>query len=106
MADEKDRLGDRLKERERSEEERYFSQQNKAAVDKLRGQAGAGGAPTGTCPRCAAGLEQIDHVGVKIDRCPAGHGMWLDTGEFEVIAQREKDSWLGRLLPSFGKLAK
>ena len=104
MADEKDRLGDRLKERETAEENRYFAQQNKAALDKLRGQAGA--APAATCPRCAAGLEQVDHLGVKIDRCPAGHGMWLDAGEFELVAQREKDSWLGRLLPSLGKFAK
>ena len=106
MADEKDRLGERLKEREHAEEDRYFAQQNKDALEKLRGQSGAGATPAGTCPRCAAGLEQVDHLGVKVDRCPAGHGMWLDSGEFEVVAQREKDSWLGQLLPGFSKLAK
>ena len=105
MADEKDRLGDRLKERERAQEDNYFAQQEKVAIEKLR-QATTGGAVAAVCPRCGAGLEQVDEVGVKIDRCPAGHGMWLDTGELELIAQREKDSWLGRLLPSFGKFAK
>lgn len=101
MADEKDRLGDRLKERETAEENRYFAAQDRAALDKLRAQQNAG-IPQASCPRCGAALVEVDHVGIKVDRCPSGHGMWLDQGEFDVVAKREKDSWLGRLLPKIG----
>jgi Zn-finger nucleic acid-binding protein len=35
-----------------------------------------------------------------VDVCDAGCGMWLDTGELELLAEREKDSWLSRLIGS------
>lgn len=106
MADEKDRLGERLKERERAQEDKYFADQDRAALEKLRAANPTASTATATCPRCGGGLQIVDHLGVKVDQCPAGHGMWLDTGELEVIAKREENSWLGRLLPQFGKFAK
>jgi len=36
------------------------------------------------CPRCAARLVTVspdDHPDLAIDRCPSGHGLWLDSGE-------------------------
>lgn len=33
------------------------------------------------CPACAAALEPATFAGQPIDRCPAGHGVWLDDGE-------------------------
>lgn len=45
-----------------------------------------------TCPVCTEGLEQHDHEGVTLDRCPAGHGLWLDRGELRaVVASEEQD---------------
>ena len=36
MADEKDRLGDKLRDKERGEEEKYFREREKALLEKLR----------------------------------------------------------------------
>jgi hypothetical protein len=36
MADEKDRLGDKLRDKERGEEEDYFRKREKEALEKLR----------------------------------------------------------------------
>ena len=33
------------------------------------------------CPVCAAALEPRSFAGQAVDRCPAGHGVWLDDGE-------------------------
>lgn len=33
------------------------------------------------CPGCGAALVPAMFVGQKVDRCPAGHGVWLDDGE-------------------------
>lgn len=40
------------------------------------------------CPRCEKPLESIspeDAPSLVIDRCPEGHGYWLDQGELEQI---------------------
>lgn len=101
VTDEKDRLGDKLREREKAEEDRYFAERDRILLEKLREQRvatqAAAGPEQNRCPRCGAPLDMVDHLGVTIDQCPAGHGMWLDQGELEVLAGRERDSWLGRL---------
>ena len=37
------------------------------------------------CPKCAGGMEEVDHGGVTIDRCTHCQGIWFDTGEFEQL---------------------
>jgi hypothetical protein len=98
MADSKDRLGDTLKKKQKGEEDLFFAEQDRQAVERLRAARAAGTQPPVTCPRCGKLLEEQDRRGVAIDVCPAGCGMWLDAGELEEIAKREKDSWLTRLL--------
>jgi len=58
MPDEKDRLGDTLHKKERGEEEKYFAEQDRLRLARLRERAGAGPrAPhPGTCPRCGRAL--------------------------------------------------
>jgi len=58
MPDEKDRLGDTLHKKERGEEERYFAEQDRIRLAKLRAERGAGAPPPepGTCPRCGRPL--------------------------------------------------
>lgn len=99
MADEKDRLGEKLKQKQQTEEERYFAEQSRQQIEKLR-TAHAQSAASGKaiCPRCGSGLEIRQMKGVEIDACPKGHGLWLDQGEIEQITKREGDSWLARLL--------
>ena len=100
MVDEKDRFGDKLREKERAEEDLYFSQRDRELLDKLKEQKAAAGAATGAlrCPKDGAALVAVDHHGVSVEECPTCGGLWLDKGEMETIARREKDSWLGRLV--------
>jgi Zn-finger nucleic acid-binding protein len=42
-----------------------------------------------TCPDCRAPLDLVDHEGVSLDRCPAGHGTWLDRGELRQVVVSE-----------------
>ncbi|MCB0878299.1 MAG: zf-TFIIB domain-containing protein [Thermoleophilia bacterium] len=42
-----------------------------------------------TCPDCSAALEVVHHEGIELDRCPAGHGTWLDRGELRAVANTE-----------------
>jgi hypothetical protein len=101
MSNEKDPLRAKLDERRRAEEDRYFERQNRAAIEKLRAQKAAGTAPatpTMRCPRDGEALVERTDGGTGIDVCPKCEGIWLDKGELEKVAARERDSWLGRLV--------
>jgi ribosomal protein L37AE/L43A len=107
MSSEKDRLRETLEERRRAEEDRFFEQQNRAAIEKLRKAKEAGTAPakpTMRCPKDGEALVARQAAGVGIDFCPKCEGMWLEKGELEQIAHRERDSWLGRLFFGAPKL--
>jgi hypothetical protein len=102
MGDEKDRLGQKLREKEKAEEDRYFAERDKALLEKLRRKRAATDEQKlheqthMRCPKCGEKLGPVEHHGVTAEECPACHGMWLDRGKLEVIAARERDSWLGR----------
>jgi DNA repair exonuclease SbcCD ATPase subunit len=102
MSDEKDRLTDKLRQKEKAEEDRFFADQDKAALEKLRqaqrtaSEEQVRELARDRCPRCGERLGVLKLHGVEVAECPMGHGMWLDNGELEQIASREKDSWLGR----------
>jgi hypothetical protein len=99
MSDEKDRLGDKLHGKEKAEENRYFTEQSKKQIEKLRAKhAAATAAGTAHCPRCGAALEVVQRHGVAVDACPKGDGMWLDRGEIEQIQKSQGDGWLARIL--------
>jgi hypothetical protein len=101
MASEKDRMGEKLHEKERAEEDRYFQQKDEELLDRLRRQKTAEAAPApGRCPKDGTALQAVELVGVRVEECPTCHGMWLEAGELEVIAERERDSWLGKLFYS------
>lgn len=45
------------------------------------------------CPLCSGRLRRLiispdDLSKVEVDRCPKGHGIWLDHGEMEALLQR------------------
>jgi rubrerythrin len=102
MEDAKDRLGKRLQEREKGEEDRYYSAKEREAIArmKLREARDVVQEALGHCPRCGASLETIKAHGVEVLQCPVDCGTWLDKGALQVIAQRERNSWLGRLFYS------
>jgi DNA repair exonuclease SbcCD ATPase subunit len=99
MPDEKDRLKEELHKREKASEDKYFAELSRKQVEKLRSaHAAAEASGHGKCPRCGTPLQVMQHKGVAVDGCPNQHGLWLDAGELDVIAKREGDSWLARLL--------
>jgi Transcription factor zinc-finger len=101
---EKDAFGDKLKDRERAEEDLYFAKRDRELVEKMRGQDDAGREAAarelarGRCPRCGQRLAHRSIDGVEVDECASCRGIWLDEGEFEALSRREGESWLGRLL--------
>lgn len=54
------------------------------------------------CPECGACMERENYPGseILIDRCPEGHGVWLDDGELgHLFTEREMSE--PHLEPSF-----
>jgi uncharacterized protein with PIN domain len=49
------------------------------------------------CPKCGSQMAEIDYKTLKIDRCTACDGVWLDAGELEAATKLEK-SVLARFL--------
>jgi ribosomal protein L37AE/L43A len=102
MVDEKDRLGEKLRSKQKAEEDRFFSDRDKALIEKLRREKSAAQAEQARdtalmrCPKCGEKLVEMTQAEVVVDECPACGGMWLDKGELETLASRERDSWLGR----------
>jgi Zn-finger nucleic acid-binding protein len=48
------------------------------------------------CPKCSAAMEAINYdygSGIVLDRCPDGHGTWLDGGELEKV-QAHHEHWV------------
>jgi hypothetical protein len=48
------------------------------------------------CPKCGMQLIEVDYKTLKIDRCSACNGVWLDAGELEAAVGMEK-GLLGRV---------
>ena len=57
------------------------------------------------CPKCHAAMEAINYdyaSGVILDRCPDGHGTWLDGGELEKV-QAHHEHWVEEAKRSQGE---
>jgi ribosomal protein L37AE/L43A len=42
------------------------------------------------CPKCGMDLLEMEHQGVKVDKCSGCSGVWLDAGELEAVSKMEK----------------
>ena len=42
------------------------------------------------CPKCGMKLVEIDYRAIKIDKCTACEGVWLDAGELEAVSELDK----------------
>jgi uncharacterized protein len=72
-------------------EEEYFAKLNaelikerRAELDKARAVS-ARQAHFMKCPRCGGDLKEVEHHNVKVDRCTDCKGVWLDSGELELL---------------------
>ena len=101
---ERDRFGDKLKEKERADEDRFFAERDRQLLEKLRGQkaeeseASIRQLAQGRCPKCGQRLHPKKVEQVEIDECEGCQGVWLDKGELETLSQRDAQGWIGRLL--------
>src|SRR5262249_60770524 len=93
------RLGRRTEATETGEEPRFFEEPDRQALERLKRRRvmGVDESTKEHCPRCGATLTPAQIRGVEVLQCPVDCGTWLDKGALEVVAQREHDSWLGRL---------
>ena len=46
------------------------------------------------CPRCSRAMHEVSLAGggPVLDRCPRGHGLWLDPGELQALASAHLNS--------------
>lgn len=99
---EKDPFGDKLKDKERAEEDLFFAKRDRELLEKLRDKDGGGREATareiakGRCPKCGDPLLARSADGIEVDECVACQGIWLDRGELAALSRRESESWLGR----------
>ena len=106
VTDEKDRLGEKLRDAERAREDVYFAKRDRELLEKMRrtkeGEAEESlkEAAIARCPKCGTRLATHELHGVTVDACPGCHGMWLDQGELEELGRREKEGWIARWLRS------
>ncbi len=42
------------------------------------------------CPKCGMDLIEIDYKNIKVDKCSACEGIWLDAGELDAVSRLEK----------------
>ena len=75
-----------------------FSGVQPGAITNTLIQARSEGKSSRRCPQCRKKLEII-HVGeerqIEIDRCPLGHGLWLDKGETVAVIATFDDGTSG-----------
>jgi hypothetical protein len=54
------------------------------------------------CPKCGMNLVEIDYKNIKVDKCSACEGIWLDAGEMEMVGQMDKGG-LDKLFSVFSR---
>lgn len=88
--------------RRKAQEEEFFKKQNEAALKRINEREAD---KPRVSPVTGEPMEQINYLGVVIDKCTTSGGIWLDDGELEQIiaaVQHEegddKDTFLGSLL--------
>jgi len=84
MADEKDRLGDKLRQVERAREDQWAAKRDAELLEKLRHKYSK---PI-HCPLCGKTLDARVAIGVGGMACPDHHGAWGDDEALMQLAGR------------------
>lgn len=84
-----------FEKRKRLEEEKHkkFIEEDKKRLKELHYMK---------CPKCGMELIEIDYKGIKVDKCSACEGIWLDAGELEAVSRLERTG-LDKLFSVFKK---
>jgi hypothetical protein len=88
-------------ERRKAQEDEYFLKKEREQLAKLRAKQQAESQEAKPdnfmkCPKCGGQLKERSFQKITIDQCGACHGIWLDAGELEQVAEKESGGWLGR----------
>jgi Zn-finger nucleic acid-binding protein len=88
MADEKDRLGDKLHHVERAREDQWARQRDDEIIERLRRKY----VKPIHCPQCGKNLDARVAIGVGGMACPLHHGAWCDEEALMQIAARLRNA--------------
>jgi len=83
--DEKDRLGDKLRDVEHAREEQWAHQRDQELLEKLRHKG-----ETALCPQCHGLLVAETRGGIAMMACAQKHGAWLRAEVLESVLSRLK----------------
>jgi ribosomal protein L37AE/L43A len=87
MVDEKDRLGDKLRDVEKAREDQWAFEQDRKLIEQMRARAKSGQL---MCPRCHEPLvERVEH-GIRLMACPTGEGAWLDNATLQHLLTQHR----------------
>lgn len=86
-ADEKDRLGDKLRDIRKAREEQWARQQDAELLEKMRA---TGKQSALTCPRCKKPLVEKEAKGLKFLVCPDDEGAWLEGTALHAVLIKQK----------------
>jgi len=95
-------MANKWDERKKAQEDEYFVKKERELIAKMKekqeaeAQAAAKGAFDMKCPKCGETLKERTFQKIVIDQCSGCHGIWLDAGELEQVAEKEGASWLGK----------
>ncbi|MGD0075147.1 MAG: zf-TFIIB domain-containing protein [Candidatus Binataceae bacterium] len=98
ILEDKDRLGNKLRELEKAREDQYAAERDRELLEKLRQKKTelrhAASEATVTmgvmCPRCHRGLRPEQHRGVTVMMCPEDHGAWFDQEALKIFLEAPK----------------
>ena len=93
IPDEKDRLGNKLRDLEKAREDQYAAERDRELIEKLRQKkaelrqaASEASVTMGVlCPRCHRGLLPKAHGSVTMMVCPGDDGAWFDGEALKVV---------------------
>jgi Zn-finger nucleic acid-binding protein len=85
---------------ERANEDRYFALKERERIDEMKvdfqnAEAARRERQVGSCPMCAAKLEQYAFMGFVLHRCDSCQGIWLRSAELQGIMRKAARGPLG-----------
>ena len=85
MADEKNRLGDKLRDVEKAREDQWARQHDAELLELMRKRLSET-----ACPQCKQFLVSKTEHGIAMHACPQGHGAWLDASALKAVLKEHK----------------
>jgi len=100
-----------LKEKGYSKEEEYFYKLNQQLIEKKRKELDKKHEEERKqtksehymhCPKCGDSMEEIEYLGILVDRCKKCSGMFFERGELEILLDsKDQKGFLGGLKKLF-----